>query len=377
MRIGIDAHTIGSGMGGNENYAFHLLKALAEIDTSNTYILYLTQSSVDTEKLAAPPNFTSVCIRPHTPLVRIPFSLPLALARFPVDVLHVQYIAPPVCPIPVVNMVHDLAAIHYPQFFNKREHLRNRFLLPLNIRRAAKVLTVSEYCKNDIVKTYGVHPDKVVVTYPGVSQHFRPLNDPMLVVSVLHKYGISQPYLLFVGNIQPRKNLRGVIEAFRLLKRDHAIEHKLVVVGRKAFLYSDVFRLVRERALESQIIFTGYVPYEDLPALYNGAALLVYPSFFEGFGSPPIEAMACGIPVVASTAPCFPEILGKAAMLADPRSSPDIAKAIWSVLDDADLRRRLVAEGLNRARALSWEATARKTLAVCQTVVQQQRRSGR
>lgn len=360
LRIGIDCHTVGSGIGGNESYAFHLVRALAAIDARNEYRLYVTRRSPEVEALAVGANFTLVPVTPHSPYVRIPVSLPLELARHPVDVLLVQYIAPPFGRTPIVNMVHDLAVIHFPQFFPRREVWRQRLLLPRAIRRAARVLTDSQYTREDVVRTYDIAPERVAVTHLGVSDHFRPVAGAELR-AVLERYQITPPYILHVGNIQPRKNLPGLLEAFALLKRTEHLPHRLVIVGRQAWGYAAV--LVRARELGPDVTFTSYVPLADLPALYSGAALLVYPSFFEGFGLPPLEAMQCGTPVIASNRPAFPEILGDAAVLVDPAQPAEIARAILAVIRDAALRENLVARGFARAGRYRWQETARRTLA--------------
>jgi len=282
-------------------------------------------------------------------------------------VLHVQYIAPPFGRTPVVNTVHDLAVLRLPHLFRKREVWRQRLLLARAVRRAAKVLTGSEYCKDDIVRAFGVRPARVVVTPYGVDDRFRRVEGAERD-AVLRQYGIQPPYLLFVGNIQPRKNLLGLLDAFGLLKERERIPHRLVVVGRKAWLYADVFARVRELDLETQVHFTGSVPDADLPALYSGADALVYPSLGEGFGLPPLEAMRCGTPVVVSNRPALPEILGDAAIMVDPAQPADIARGTLAVLRDAGVRGGLVARGLERARRYRWEETARRTLAVFEEV---------
>ena len=372
MRIGIDCHTVGSGIGGNETYTFHLVRALAAVDARNEYRLYVTRLSPDVEALKVGANFTLVKITPHSPYVRIPVSLPFELWRRPVDVLLVQYIPPPFGRTPIVNMVHDLAVIHLPQFFPRREVWRQRLLLPRAIRRAARVLTVSQHSKDDIVRTYGVPPADVVVTYNGVSDHFRRVAGAELR-AVLERYDAASPYILYVGNLQPRKNLPGLLEAFALLKHAERLPHRLMIVGRSAWRSAEVFARARGLGLEADLIFTSYVPSADLPALYSGAAVLVYPSFFEGFGFPPLEAMQCGTPVVVSNRPAFPEILGDAAMIADPAQPADIARATLAVIRDAGLREGLVARGLERARRYRWEETARRTLGVFEDVCRARR----
>ena len=367
MRIGIDCHTVGSRLGGNERYTAGLVHALARIDSRHDYRLYVTRSSPEVEALAAAPNFTLVRLTPHSPLVRIPMSLPLELWRHPVDVLHVQYIPPPFGRTPVVNLVHDLGHFHHASCFPRREVWRQRLLLPRAVRRAAKVLTVSRHCKHDIEQTFGVTPDRVAVTHPGVSEAFRRVTGPALD-AVLGRYEIALPYVLYVGNIQPRKNLQGLLDAFVALKRGAQVPHRLVIVGRSAWRSADVFARVRELSLDRDVVFTSYVPDAALPALYSGAAALVEPSFFEGFGFPPLEAMACGTPVVASNCPAFPEILGDAALLVNPAEPADIARGILALLRDDTLRATLIARGYERAARYRWEETARRTLAVFEEV---------
>lgn len=367
MRIGYDCHTIGSNLGGNETYAYNLIAALARIDPSNEYLLYHTRDSEKLRALADVPNFRLVRIRPHTPYIRIPFALPLELARRPVDVLHVQYIPPLFVRTPVVNMIHDLASLYYRRFFTRREHWRNRLLLPWAARRALRLLTVSAYCKEQIVRTFRVPESKVVVTYNGIGDQFQPAGREA-ISATLSRYGITRPYLLFIGNIQPRKNLQGVLDAFVALKREHRVPHRLVVVGKKAWLFAEVFEKVRALALASEVTFTGYVPDADLPALYSGADVLVYPSFFEGFGLPPLEAMACGTPAVVSSEPAFPEVIHDAALMADPKDAFDIARNVLAAVTDRVLRSRLVEKGKLRAAKFTWDACARTTLGVLEEV---------
>lgn len=357
MRVGIDAHALGSHLGGNETYTRNLIRALAQADPDGDYTLFLTAQGRDVQ-IPGTERMRRVIVRPHNPLVRIPLSLPLALARERIDVVHVQYIAPPVCPARIVVTVHDIAYEHYPQFFTPAEVARLRVLVPLTIRRAAVVLTVSEFCKQDIVRRYCVPPEKVVVAYNAPDPMFRPIHDEARLASVRERYGTGEQYILSVGNLQPRKNLRTLIDAYVRLRRADATRHKLVLVGKKAWLYDDIFAAARESGYAEEIVFTGYVPDEDLVALYNAADLFVYPSIFEGFGLPPLEAMACGAPVIASNTSALPEVLGDAALLVDPLDPKGMAQALMTVLDELCVRSSLATQGPRHAAAYSWEAAA-------------------
>ncbi|MEW6606640.1 MAG: glycosyltransferase family 1 protein [bacterium] len=364
MKIGIDAHTIGHKVTGNETYISNVIKALAKIDKENSYKLYYTNPEIVKNGFINQPNFQEILIKPHSPLIRIPFSFPLEILKRPIDLFHVQYIAPPLCSCPIIVTIHDLSFIHYPQYFTKREQLRMSMLIPITARQATKILAVSEYSKKDIINSYRIPEDKIVVTYDGVNESFHPIDNQELLDEIVAKYGITNKFVLYVGNIHPRKNLGRLIEAYCLLKKNHNIKHKLVIVGKKAWLYADVFKRVREMGLENEIVFTEYVPQEDLPLLYNAAEVFVYPSIFEGFGIPPLESMACGTPVITSNTSSFPEVVGDAGVTVSPHSVDDIAKAIYDVLSNPQMQKRLSEKGIERAKLFTWENTAKRTLSV-------------
>jgi glycosyltransferase involved in cell wall biosynthesis len=362
-RVGIDAHALGSGLGGNETYIRNVIRALVTVDPDGAYTLFLSPPPPQ-GPIAGAERMGRVMVRPHTPLVRIPVSFPLALARERIDVVHVQYVAPPLCPARIVVSVHDLAYEHYPQFFSRAEVARFRALVPWTIRRAAAVLTLSEFSRQDIVRRYGVPPEKVVVAPCAADPMFRPLHDEARLADVRARYGTGERFILCVGNLQPRKNLRTLIDAYVRLRRADATRHKLVLVGRKAWLYDDIFAVARASGYAGELVFTGYVPDEDLVALDNAADLFVYPSLFEGFGLPPLEAMACGTPVVTAQGSSFPEVVGDAALTVDPLDAEALAGAIATMLRDAGLRARFSARGLQRAATFSWEASARAIAAI-------------
>ncbi|MCA1630972.1 MAG: glycosyltransferase family 4 protein [Acidobacteria bacterium] len=368
MHIGIDAHAVGTGLAGNETYVANLVEALAEVDTSNRYTLYVTKPAAVERFSGRWPNFEVRRTLPHTPLVRIPVTLSAELRRRPVDVLHVQFTAPPFAPCPVVATIHDLAFEHLPATFKRRSWMQLRLTVRRTARRAAQIITVSEYSKRDIVETYGVEPRRVTVTHEAAAEHFRPVTDERELRRVRQLYGIEGDYILAVGSVQPRKNLARLVGAYSDLRRQRAQAKlpRLVVVGKLAWLYEETLRAVEECGVGDAVTFTGYVPEGDLPALYSGALCFAYPSFFEGFGLPPLEAMRCGAPVLVGDRTSLPEVVGDAGLLVDPFDTAAISAALARVIDDAGLRQQLRERGLARSAQFDWRETARRTLEVYQ-----------
>ena len=370
LHIGIDAHAIGARQGGNETYIRQLILALAELDQENRYSIYLAEREAVEEWRSlfarAYPNFSVRRLPRPTPIVRAPVALAVELRRRPVDLLHVQYTAPPFCPVPVVATIHDLAFEHHPETFTRRGSWQMKLTVRRTARRAARVATVSEFSREDLLRTYQLPPEKVVVTYNGVEPRFQPIpEDPREAVSVRERWGIDGPYILALGSLQPRKNLPRLIRAYGALRRRHPqINHQLVIAGRDLWLTGEIHRQVAEEPWAREIVRTGYVPDEALPALYRNADLLVYPSFFEGFGLPPIEAMACGVPVVTSHVGSLPEVCGEAAAWIDPFDEDSIERVMLEVLTSPDRRASMRAAGLEQARRFDWQQTARRTLAL-------------
>jgi glycosyltransferase involved in cell wall biosynthesis len=366
MRIAIDAHSVGARLAGNETYATNLIEALAHIDQSNQYTLYVTQQSAVDRFANRWPNFVVRRTLPHTPLVRIPITLSRELRRHPVDVLHVQYTAPPFAPCPVVATIHDLAFEHLPETFNRRSWMQLRLTVRRTARRAAQITTLSEYSRRDISETYGIDPEVITVTPAAAATMFKPLKDETELQRVRKTYGIDGDYILSLCSIQPRKNLRRLIEAYSLLRRLHP-EGKLptlVLAGKRGWLENETMQAAQRDELSADIRFTGYVADEHLNALYNGATCFVYPSYFEGFGLPILEAMRCGTPVIAGNRTSIPEVAGEAALLFDPFDVPSLVEALKRILNDAEYRETLGARGLQRAGEFSWLTTARLTLDV-------------
>jgi glycosyltransferase involved in cell wall biosynthesis len=366
LRIAIDAHSVGTGLGGNESYATNLIEALAEIDHTNRYTLYVTRREAVARFSNRWPNFAVRSTLPHTPLIRIPLTLSAELRRNPVDILHVQFTSPPFSPCPVVVSIHDLSFEHLPQTFKWRSRKQLRITVRRSAREAAQVIALSEYARADIVATYHVSPEKVKAIPLAASAHFRPVKNEEELQRVRQTYGIEGEYILSVGAIQPRKNLSRLVAAYASLRwvKPEVKLPKLVLAGKCAWLYDETLRTIKELAVSDVVILTGYVPENDLPALYSGALCFVYPSYFEGFGLPPLEAMKCGTPVIVGDRTSLPEVVGDAGLLVDPFDAGALAKAIERVISDSNLRAELSVKGLARAKLFDWRETARQTLAV-------------
>lgn len=266
--------------------------------------------------------------------------------------------------------VHDLAFEHYPEFFS-REKLwwHTHLMVPrTQLKKAHRILAVSQSTKKDLTRLYRISENKIEVICPGVDGEFRPLEESHQdIAAARKKYGLPEKFILFFGTIEPRKNVTGLIKAFEIFRANDtlkAISYKLVIAGTKGWLCGEIFESAKRSPLASDIIFTGFIAPEDKPALYNAADVFVYPSFFEGFGFPPLEAMACGTPVITSNRSSLPEVAGDAALLVDPYRSDEMADAFLTLLQDKEAGAALVKRGLERAKRFSWDACAEKTLSV-------------
>lgn len=378
MHIAIDAHAVGTGLAGNESYVTNLVEALAEVDTHNRYTLYVTKREAVERYSGRWPHVSVRLTTPHTPLVRIPLTLVAELRRRPVDLLHVQYTAPPLSPCPVVATIHDLSFEHLPQTFKRRSRMQLRLTVRRTARGAAHIITSSDYSRRDIVQTYGIPEERTSVTPLAAPAHFAPVTDERELQRVRELYSIKGDYVLAVGSIQPRKNLVRLIAAYALLRHTLPPERlpQLVLVGKRAWLYGETLRAVEQHDLHNFVNFTGYVSSADLPALYTGALCFVYPSYFEGFGLPPLEAMQCGAPVIAGDRTSLPEVVGEAGLLVDPFDERAIASTIERAISDEHLRAELRRKGLARARLFDWRETARLTLKAYEQADGEGRRKG-
>jgi len=240
-------------------------------------------------------------------------------------------------------------------------------------KRAARILSLSEYTRRDIIETYGIRAERIHAIPLAAPSHFAPIDDNRELQRVRHNYGIDGDYILSVGSIQPRKNLARLVRAYASLRDNISADKlpKLVLVGKCAWLYDETLRTLDETGMKEAVVLTGYVPDADLPALYSGALCFVYPSYFEGFGLPPLEAMKCGAPVIVGNRTSLPEVVGDAALTVDPYDVGAIANAIKRVIDDPLLRQELSSKGQKRAGEFDWRETARRTLAVYEEVARE------
>jgi glycosyltransferase involved in cell wall biosynthesis len=362
LRIGIDAHTVGQRRTGDESYTTGLIRGLSRIDQRNHYTLYTTSEAAEDLLGPLPSNFHLRRVHPHQREARIAFSLPLRLSLDRNDVVHFQYIAPPILAAPLVLSVHDISFEAFPEYFPPLERFALRRLAPLCMKRAARVLTVSEFSRQQIAEAYGLPEEKIAVIYNSVSEGFaaQPCDNGPEVRGL---YGLDRDYVLWVGNFIRRKRPEVLIKAFEKLFNEGDPGCDLALVGNKSGMYPELLEAIRRAGLEKRVHFLGYVPPEHLPTLYREARVFVFPSQYEGFGIPVLEAMSCAAPVICARGSSLPEVVGDAAISLPEMTPTSLAAALRVVLHDKDRRGELVARGLGRVKRFSWDQSARETLA--------------
>ena len=367
MHIGLNAHLLSltetyRGAGINW-YIRNLLTHLPRVDHYNRYTVFLSDrrftSSGLTLRLSRLPT--------SRPVVRILWEQtlqPLALRKERVDLLHaLAFVVPLFSSCPSVVTIYDLSFLLYPEGFKGYKRFYLGLSTRLSARKARRIIAISKSTKRDVVRLLGVSPDKVDVVYCGTDGAFRPL--PKAEVAAFRSQkGLPERFILFVGTIEPRKNIITLIEAFAKLQTCEPANLKLVIGGAKGWFYEDVFARVEELGLEGEVLFPGYIPASELPLWYNAAELFVYPSLYEGFGLPPLEAMACGTPVVVADTSSLPEVVGEAGVIVNPLDVEGLAEAMRRVLGDEALQQEMKERGLRRAQGFSWAETAQETVQV-------------
>jgi len=361
MKIAIDArkwHDYGIG-----TYVRNVVRHLAQIDRETTYLLFCNPADESALRDLAE-NFVPVVDSSAGYSLREHISLPLKLRSLGAELLHSpHYVRPLLCTIPSVVTIHDCIHLLFPQYLPNRMAFRYaRFVMGSAIRNSSIVFTVSEASRADILRFYpSTDPAKVHVVPNAIDAEL--LVDPGEAERerVRERYQIRGRFVLFAGNVKPHKNLERLIRAFARVRCQEGNEDlRLVVIGDDVSRYASLRRTADEAGVRQEVRFFGFVPHETLAALYRMATVFAFPSLYEGFGLPPLEAMACGTPVVTSRISSLPEVVGDGALLVDPYNEDDIAQGIARVLDDEDLRARLVARGLERAASYSWARSVRQ-----------------
>lgn len=376
MRIAIDVRTVRPVRSGVGNYVLHLLKGLRQVAPDEEFFLVGQPTNLEVLSWDSPSHLTHRTFVSHEshPLGDVweHFWLPRILEHNRVQVLH-----GPATLIPLVRgkyatvvTIHDLVAFLYPETIPRKYAMYMRWLIRQVVSHSDRIISVSHNTKNDLVRILGVDPDKISVIHEAAQPPFKPMNDPAKLDEARRRYGIEGPFIYHVGNIEPRKNLVRLIKAYLILRDRLGGGVRLAITGQKGWLTKKLMKALGEMELGEDVVYTGYVPHEDLPLLMNAAEVFVFPSLYEGFGLPVLEAMSCGTPVVTSNLSSLPEIVGDAAVLVDPYDEESIAAGLQKVLEDSDFRHRLRSKGLEQASRFSWANAASKTLEVYKQVHQ-------
>ncbi len=363
--VAINTHLISGRVGyrsaGVHQYIYHLLRHLGPDDDGLRYTVLLGEGEL-------PPDVALPTLQSRWPTgrasVRVAWEQlvqPWTLRRIEADLVHGPvFIAPFIAPCPAVVTIHDLSFIRFPAMFRPANRLYLTLMARLSARRARRLIAVSAHAAAETVQLLGVPPERIDVVYHGVDPVFRPLPDDE-VAAFRQRQGAPERFVLFLGTLEPRKNLIRLLEAFA---RIYNAKIKLVLAGGKGWLYDELFARVEDLGLEEAVIFPGYVDAKDLPLWYNAATVVAYPSLYEGFGLPVLEAQACGTPVLTSNVSSLPEAAGDAALKVDPYDVDALAEGLNRMLTDASLRRELRERGLAHARQFSWTRTAQETARV-------------
>jgi glycosyltransferase involved in cell wall biosynthesis len=366
MRVGIDARLVYYSQAGIGQYILHLVDGLAKVDSQSEYVLL--QSRKDDTTILRQPNFRRISLwtPSHHRLER--YALNVELMRLGLDILHSPDFIPPHRPTcKSVITVHDLAFLLYPHFLTK-ESARYYGHIDQAVRWTDHIISVSESTRRDTVEHLGVPEDKITVVYEAANPIFRPVDKDLARRKVRERHNVDYPFILFVSTIEPRKNVPTLVRALWQLMECYKEDIHLVLAGGKGWLFEDAFAIVEELQLEDRVHFVGRVSSEDLLYLYNAAELLAHPAFYEGFGLPPLEAMACGLPVVVSNVSSLPEVVGDAGILIDPHDVDELTVAMWRVLNDDEIRHEMQENGLRQAARFSWERAARETVQIYRSV---------
>jgi glycosyltransferase involved in cell wall biosynthesis len=379
VRIGIDYTAAVRQSAGIGRYTRNLIRALAELDAENRYILFVAGGWGDGDGLGSWPSNFRVRSVPlsdrwmHILWQRLRLPIQIQTVTGPLDLFHSpDFVLPPVGRTPAILTVHDLSFLRVPECYVPAFRRYLERAVSRAVRRAELILADSESTRRDLLELLAVEPSRVAVLHPGVELRFRAVRDAEILDQVRMRYGLPELFILGLSTLQPRKNFAGLVEGFcRLVRERRSLDEfkdlQLVIVGEKGWMYEDTYAAVTRDGLEERVHFTGFVDDVDLPAVYSLAAAFAFPTFYEGFGLPALEAMACGTPVVAADNSSVPEVVGDAGLLVDAGDPDALARALAQLLTDEGLRTYLRAAGPRQARLFTWEAAARQLLGVYQS----------
>ena len=375
MNIGIEATSaVEPQKAGVGYYASNVIRAMISLsDVPHTYSCYVRHRSAEPRNIlnGHASHSSRVIIKVLTfPYLWAQLRLPFELWKHPQDVYFFPSSVIPLVyqPENSVVTVHDVAFLFFQDYFSPLLRRWLTIATEQSVRKARKVIAVSEATRLDVLEYYGVEPEKVITVHHGVHEQFKPL-PPETVKAVKQQYLLDRPYILCVGTLQRRKNIPRLLQAFSVLKQKYHMPHMLVLVGQKYadFPENEIFSTLDRLSLQQDVIWTGYVESDDMPLLMNGADLFVFPSLYEGFGMPVLEAMACGVPVACSNTSSLPEVIEESGLTFDPSRVESITDTLHHVLSHPELRMELREKGLARAADFSWQRCAQKTLAVLES----------
>ena len=380
MKIGIDARFALHQRRGIGNYTLQLIHHLSDLDTQNEYVLYTDQDDIN-RVLPRKSNFVLRKITPASYPVWEQVMLPLRAAKDAIDILHCTGNTAPIYldrRIKLISTIHDVMFLKDDSELPKSASLYQRagrfyrkVIVPKTIARLSMVLTVSEFSKRDIMHHIRViKDDSIKVTHEAASKSYRRLDRANASHKIPQKLSIRDPYVLTLGALDPRKNTESVIRKFIELKAERKITEKLVIVGVPHWRQTKFYQMVHKSAFADDFLFTEFLSEEELAFLYSGAKAFLYPSSYEGFGIPLLEAMACGVPVITSNTTSIPEVVGNAALLIDPLDGEELKSALLKILNEEGLREVLISRGLDQAKKFSWIKTAKETLLAYESVYQ-------
>ena len=377
MIIGLNAVAFAPGrMGGVETYFRNLVRSLQEVDTENDYFLICSERYVNSFQLSNPHFKPLVCnYSKPSPLwylrAAIRYATPIDILRpfmnrLKVDIIHHPFsILQPINHIiPSVITFHDMQHEFFPECFSSYAIKARKALFRPSAEQATRIIAISEHVKKCLVERYEIPPDKIDVVYNGYSPQFQLIDDHDKLESIRSRYGLNKPFIYFPAATWPHKNHKRLLAALKLMKERYRFDGQLVLSGITMQANNEVLAEIGRLGLQDDVTMLGYLPHEDLPYLYNLARVMVFPSLFEGFGIPLVEAMACGCPVACSNVTSIPEVVGNAALTFDPCSIEEITEITWKLWSDESLRQESISRGLTRVKLFNWGNMARRTIKV-------------